>query len=110
MPSLTPQRIRLTLLQKVKIIEESKKPNFDRKKISTEFGISHATISQILKKQKELLSSHDCGTPSKQKSSRKAVHCEVEKLLYEWFKRKTGQGIPICGSMLKTKAAQLKFI
>ena len=51
MPSLTPQRIRLTLLQKVKIIEESKKPNFDRKKISTEFGISHATISQILKKQ-----------------------------------------------------------
>ena len=63
MPSLTPQRIRLTLLQKVKIIEESKKPNFDRKKISTEFGISHATISQILKKQKELLSSHDCGTP-----------------------------------------------
>ena len=53
MPPLTPQRIRLTLLQKVKIIEESKKPNFDRKKISTEFGISHATISQILKKQKE---------------------------------------------------------
>ena len=26
MPPLTPQRIRLTLLQKVKIIEESKKP------------------------------------------------------------------------------------
>ena len=59
MPSLTPQRVRLTLIQKVKIIEESKKFAFDRKKISNEFGISQATITQILKKQKELLASHD---------------------------------------------------
>ena len=37
MPSLTPQRVSLTLIQKVKIIKESKKVAFDRKKISNEF-------------------------------------------------------------------------
>ena len=47
MPSLTPQRVRLTLIQKVKIIEESKKFAFDRKKISNEFGISQALLKLV---------------------------------------------------------------
>ena len=38
MPSLTPTRVRLTLSQKVKIIEESKKSDFSRKKICEEFS------------------------------------------------------------------------
>ena len=45
-------RVRLTLSQKVKIVEESKKSDFSSKKICEEFGISKATISQILKNQK----------------------------------------------------------
>ena len=73
MPPLTPQRVRLTLSQKVKIIEDSKKAGFNRKKVSEELGISQATITQILKKQKELLTSHDSGTPTKQKTARKAL-------------------------------------
>jgi DNA-directed RNA polymerase specialized sigma subunit len=47
MPNLTPTRVRLTLSQKVKTIEESKKSDFSREKICKEFGISKATISQI---------------------------------------------------------------
>ena len=53
MPGLTQTRVRLTLSQKVKIIEESKKSEFSRKKICEKFGISKATISQILKNQKK---------------------------------------------------------
>jgi hypothetical protein len=45
MPGLTPTQVRLTLFQKVKIIEGSKKSDFSRKKIGEEFGISKATIS-----------------------------------------------------------------
>ena len=59
MPGLTPSRVRLTLSQKVKIIEESKKSDFSRKKICEEFGISKATISQILKNQKTHLEAYD---------------------------------------------------
>ena len=49
MPGLTQTRVRLTLSQKVKIIEESKKSDFSRKKICEEYSISKATISSILK-------------------------------------------------------------
>ena len=52
MPGLTQTRVRLTLSQKVKIIEESKKSDFSRKKICEEYSISKATISSILKDQK----------------------------------------------------------
>ena len=52
MPGLTQTRVRLTLSQKVKIIEESKKSDFSKKKICEEYSISKATISSILKDQK----------------------------------------------------------
>ena len=61
MPGLTPTRVRLTLADKVKIIEESKKSDFCRKKICQEFGISKATISQILKNKKKHLEAYDSG-------------------------------------------------
>ena len=59
MPGLTQTRVRLTLSQKVKIIEESKKSDFSRKKICEEYSISKATISSILKDQKTHLENYD---------------------------------------------------
>ena len=47
-------RVRLTLSQKMKTVEESKRSDFSRKKICEEFGSSKATISQILKNQKNI--------------------------------------------------------
>ena len=46
-------------ISKVKIIKESKKSDFSRKKIYEEFGISKATISQILENQKTHLEAYD---------------------------------------------------
>ena len=40
MPPLTTSRIRLSLQQKQKIIEESKKPGFKREKNINEYGIN----------------------------------------------------------------------
>ena len=71
MPGLTPSRVRLTLSQKVKIIEESKKSDFSRKKICEEYSISKATISSILKDQKTHLENYDSGIPGKHKTMRK---------------------------------------
>lgn len=65
MPGLTPTRVRLTLADKVKIIEESKKSDFCRKAICEKFGISKATVSQILKNQKIHLEAYDSGIPGK---------------------------------------------
>ena len=58
-PGLTQTRVRLTLSQKVKIIEESKKSDFSRKKICEEYSISKATISSILKDQKTHLENYE---------------------------------------------------
>ena len=40
----TPQRIRLSLKEKIKIIEDSKKPGSDKAKINEEYGISRPTV------------------------------------------------------------------
>ena len=53
MPPLTTSRIRLSLQQKQKIIEESKKPGFKRETIINEYGINEGTLSILLKNQKQ---------------------------------------------------------
>ena len=45
MPPLS--RTRLTLQQKQKIIEESKKPGFKREKVINEYGINKGTLSVL---------------------------------------------------------------
>ena len=58
---LTPSRKckSLTLLQKAKIIEESKKPGFNRNKAIDKYGITESTMSRILSKQDSILHSVD---------------------------------------------------
>ena len=58
----TPQRRRLSLKEKIKIIEDSKKPGFDKAKVMKEYGISRPTIINILKNQFDTLKAVDSGT------------------------------------------------
>ena len=46
MPSITPNRIRLTLDQKQKIIEDSKKPGFNKAKVLEQYGIKKMEETQ----------------------------------------------------------------
>ena len=61
MPPLTPKpltpkgRVRLTLKQKAKIIEDSKRVGFDKKNVCKEYGISRDRVKDILKKETEIL-------------------------------------------------------
>ena len=103
MPGLTPTRVRLTLSQKVKIIEESKKSDFSRKKICEEYSI----ISSILKDQKTHLENYDSGLPGKHKTMRKPDFPEIESTLYEWFTKMTRLNVPVSGPMLIGKAKKL---
>ena len=68
MPPLTPSRKRLSLCEKQKIIEDSKKPGFDKNKICEKHGIGKSTLTKILLTQKEILGFIDKGTPSKSRS------------------------------------------
>ena len=55
MSPVTPKRIRLSVAEKAKIIEDSRKPGFDKKKIEEKYGISRPAILNILKNQNEIL-------------------------------------------------------
>ena len=79
MPPLTPSRKRLSLCEKQKIIEDSKKPGFDKNKICEKHGIGKSTLTKILLTQKEILGFIDKGTPSKSRSVYKPAHSEIEK-------------------------------
>ena len=69
----TPQRRRLSLKEKIKIIEDSKKPGFDKAKIMKEYGISRPTVINILKNQFETLKAVDSGIMNdKSKSLKKS--------------------------------------
>ena len=61
MASTTPknQRKRLTNDEKQKIIEDSKKLGFCRKKVMEKYGISRSAISVLLVKQKDILKKMD---------------------------------------------------
>ena len=49
------QRVRISLEIKGKLIDDSKKPGFDRKKIEEKYGIGRSAISNILRVQVKIL-------------------------------------------------------
>ena len=86
----TPQRRRLSLKEKIKIIEDSKKPGFDKAKIMKEYGISRPTVINVLKNQFETLKAVDSGIMNdKSKSLKKSPLAELESQLYEWLCKTT---------------------
>ena len=101
----TPQRRRLSLKEKIKIIEDSKKPGFDKAKGMKEYGISRPTIINILKNQFDTLKAVDSGTMNdKSKSLKKSPLAELESQLYEWLCKTTRRGAVISGPLLKSNA------
>ena len=48
-------RKRLSFKEKAMILEESSKPNFDKRKICKDFGISKSLIYMILKEKQSIL-------------------------------------------------------
>ena len=69
----------LTLKEKIKIIEDSKKPGFDKAKIMKEYGISRPTVISLLKNQSATLKAVDSGIMNdKSKSLKKSPLAELD--------------------------------
>ena len=80
----------MSLKEKVKIIEDSKKLGIDKAKIIKEYGISRPTIISLLKNQSETLKAVDSGIINdKSKSLKKSPLSELETQLYEWLFKTT---------------------
>jgi hypothetical protein len=105
----TPQRRRLSLTEKkIKIIEDSKNPGFDKARMMKDYGISRPTVINVLKNQFETLKAVDSGIMNnKSKSLKKSPLAELESQLYERLCKTTRRGAVISGPLLKSKAKSL---
>ena len=105
-PNVKQCRMRLSLDQKVKLIEDSMQPGFSQAKAAREYGISTSSVSSILKKKFDIY----CH-PATEKSSRKNLtwgkNDVLESKLYEWYLQQVPLGNPVSGPILIAKAQEL---
>ena len=103
MPPLTPKRTRLSIKQKIKIIEDSKKVGFDKKKTMETYGISRTGLITLLKNQTQILKAADSGSINENvKSIKKSPLEQLECKLYDWLTTRLGAAIN--GPLLKGQA------
>merc|ERR1712018_458544 len=97
-PPLTPKRTRLSIKQKIKIIEDSNKVGFDQKKTMETYGISRTGLITLLKNQTQILKAADSGSINENvKSIKKSPLEQLECKLYDWLCRTTRLGAAING-------------
>lgn len=102
------QRKVIDFEMKMKIIkdyEAGKKVKF----ISSEFGLSHSTVSTILKDKEKVKAAVKASTGFKAiiTRQRKGLIHEMEKLLAVWFDDQTQKKIPLSILIIQTKARSI---
>ena len=97
-------RVRLSLEQKVQLIEDSLQPGFNVLQASQKYGIAKSTVNGILK-NKFALYCHPVS--SNRKNITQGKNDALEEKLYEWYLQRQNEGLPISGPLLKARAEEL---
>ena len=100
----TPRRNHLTIHQKLRLIEESKKPGFKRKDACEKCRISTSCLSRILKFQANKL---QASKNTKGFNLKSGKNHELEMELYEWLVSMNKKGLAISGPLIKKQAQKL---
>lgn len=100
----------LTILQKVdmlKKLDEGTPPRC----LANDFGISCRTVYDIRKNKEKILNFYTSSDTDKgianRKSVRPAKNADLDAILFEWFKQRRSENIPITGPLLREKAKEL---
>lgn len=103
------KHVALTVLQKVEIIKKLKDGATPRFLAST-YGIAVRTVYDIRKNSEKTLNFFSKSDSSAGISNRKSLHTakskDLDSIVYEWFKQRRGDGVPISGPLLRAKAKQ----
>ena len=108
---MTSKRVCLNIEQKTEVLKELDE-GISAKAISEKYRISVHTVFKI-KRQREVITRHAVtlkiteGNVRKRKSMKQPANRELENRIYDWFKQKRSQGIPISGLMVQEKALQI---
>ena len=102
------QRKRLSLSDKLSIIDASKEPSFDRKTTAQKYGISKSMISRLLKEEDSLEKLRDSHiSMANKKTIRYGKIQDTEDELYEWFSEQKRNGKKVSGLMIKEQAKKI---
>ena len=100
-------RVRLSLEQKQKLIEESMQPGFSQAIAARKYGVSTSSVCGILKKKFDIY----CHPARDAKNARKNLtwgkNDVLESKLYEWYLQQAPLGNPVNGPILIAKAREL---
>ena len=76
-----------------------------KKDVAVRFDILPNTLSTILKNKEKIVESYEKSAISPaRKRHRSSAHENVDTALYEWFKERRNQNIPISGPILMAKS------
>lgn len=110
---MTGKRVRLSVAEKTEILKKLEKGEVVVN-ISEQFNVSIYTVNKIKRQRTRILQEADKiktteGDVKKRKSVKSPTNRELEGKMYEWFKEKRNQGVPITGPMIQEKALQINL-
>jgi hypothetical protein len=106
----TSKRKKLTIAEKVKIIQEvEKNPSMPAIEIAQKFNLAPSSLLCIMKNKQLILDEEvKCGGEAiKRKNIKSSPYDEMEKILIEWFEGMRSANLPINCVLLKEKAIRV---
>lgn len=107
-PPAKRRRLELTLDDKIKLINESELvPKPTQKQLSEKFGVGKTTVSDILKRKSEYLSSFESNdNGQKCRFSHSTKNDQLNELMWDWFRQAREKSIPLSGPILQGKSLE----
>ncbi|XP_050526828.1 jerky protein homolog-like [Daktulosphaira vitifoliae] len=103
--SVKRKRIVLSLEKKVLIINRAVDHGESIQKLADEFGVGQQTVRDLIKQKNEIFKFISCPELSAtRKTMKKSSLSDMESALFEWFKQKRIEGLPISGPIVCEKA------
>ena len=103
MEKMTRKRKAISIKEKMKLIEESKKPGFRQSHAAKVHGIPQSTLANILRNKDSILAAASQGSSKAMRQSHGKEDI-LEREIYDWFLKKRAQSVPIDDPLLRKQA------
>lgn len=100
-------RLRPTLDDKVKLIEQFEKSGMSKNAFAKKYNIPRSSFSDILASKAKLYDSLQTFNGSKRKRLRKSIFKDIEEELLKWVMEAKAKNMPLSGIIIKEKAFEI---
>lgn len=98
----------LTIKDKVNVIEIHKNEKLSVRELAKKCKISKTQAGCIIKNKDQILRLWDTDVnPERKRSMLKPKGLNIDKLCYEWFVKARNKGIPLSGTLIRSKAKEI---